>query len=95
MKKQLQGTIISDKMAKTVVVEVKRIKKHPKYRRRYWSLKKYKAHSEGEFKVGDKVIIEECRPMSRDKKWKVVKLQASNNKFQTISNDQNPKFKTV
>lgn len=72
-KKILIGKIVSDKMMKTVVVEVERIKKHPKYKRRYKVHKKFKAHSEGEFKVGDKVIIEECRPMSKDKNWKVVK----------------------
>jgi len=72
LKKQLQGTIVSNKMEKTVVVEVARIKVHPKYKRMYKVSKKYKAHVEGdEFKVGDKVIIEECRPMSRDKRWRI------------------------
>jgi len=70
-KKQLPGTIVSAKMQKTVVVKVERIKKHPKVKRRYKVHKKYKAHVEkrDEFKVGDKVIIEECRPLSRDKRW--------------------------
>ena len=73
-KKQLTGTIISDKMQKTVVVEVERIKKHPLYKRRYKFHKKYKAHNEkGEYKVGDKVIIEECRPISKEKRWRVIK----------------------
>jgi small subunit ribosomal protein S17 len=72
-KKTLIGKITSNKMLKTVVVEVERIKEHPKYKRRYKVHKKYKAHSEGEFVLGDKVMIEECRPMSKDKKWKVVK----------------------
>jgi len=73
-KRQLIGKILSDKMQKTVVVEVERIKEHPKYKRRYGVHKKYKAHvKEGEYKVGDRVIIEECRPISRDKKWKVIK----------------------
>lgn len=73
-KKQLKGIIISDKMDKTVVVKVERIKEHPKYRRRFKTHKNYKAHSEkGEYKTGDKVIIEETRPISKDKKWKVVK----------------------
>ncbi|MCK4474119.1 30S ribosomal protein S17 [Candidatus Parcubacteria bacterium] len=74
MKKQLTGLIVSDKMAKTIVVEVERIKQHPKYKRRYKFHKKYKTHYEnGEYKVGDKVIIEECRPISKDKHWKVIK----------------------
>ncbi len=73
-KKRLQGEIVSDKMEKTVVVKVRRIKEHPKYKKRYIVFKKYKAHSEkGEYKMGDKVVIEECKPISREKKWKVVK----------------------
>ena len=73
-KKKLKGTIVSDKMQKTVVVKVERIKEHPKYKRRYRVSKKYKAHIEkGDFKVGDEVIIKECRPISKDKKWRVVK----------------------
>jgi small subunit ribosomal protein S17 len=72
-KKQLTGIVISNKMQKTVVVEVEKIKEHPKYRRIYKVHKKYKAHDEkGECKVGDKVIIEECRPMSKEKRWRVV-----------------------
>lgn len=72
-KRQLTGTIISDKMQKTVVVRVERVKAHPKYKRRFWVHKKYKAHDEKqEFHVGDRVVIEECRPMSRDKRWRVV-----------------------
>ncbi len=72
-KRQLKGKIISDKMLKTVVVEVERIKKHPKYKKRYKVHKKYKAHNEKtEYKINDKVIIEECSPISKDKKWKVI-----------------------
>ncbi len=74
MKKQLTGTIVSNKMQKTVVVQVERIKEHLKYKKRYKVQKKYKAHCEaGEFLVGDKVVIEECRPISKDKKWRVIK----------------------
>lgn len=73
-KRKLVGTIISNKMQKTVVVEVERIKEHPKYKRRYKVHKKYKAHyDEGEFSMGDKVIIEESRPISKDKRWRVIK----------------------
>ncbi|MDI6882985.1 MAG: 30S ribosomal protein S17 [Patescibacteria group bacterium] len=73
-KHQLQGTIVSDKMEKTVVVKVERIKKHPKYKRRYRVFKKYKADiRKGEYKVGDKVIIEESRPISKEKHWRVIK----------------------
>jgi len=73
-KKQLTGAITSNKMQKTVVVRVERIKEHPKYRRRYKVHKKYKAHTEeGEYKIGDKVVIEECRPISKEKRWKVIR----------------------
>ena len=69
----LKGVVFSDKMDKTVVVAVNRLKMHPKYKKRYKVTKKYKAHDErNEFHIGDKVTIIECRPMSKDKKWKVV-----------------------
>ena len=72
-KRQLIGTIISDKMQKTIVVKVERIKEHPKYKRRYKVHKKYKVHVEsGEYHIGDRVIIEECRPISKEKKWRVI-----------------------
>ncbi|MDP3883160.1 MAG: 30S ribosomal protein S17 [Candidatus Staskawiczbacteria bacterium] len=71
--KKLQGIVVSDKMQKTVVVSVERVKEHPKYKRRYKSHKKYKAHDANqEYHIGDKVVIEETRPMSKDKTWKVV-----------------------
>ncbi len=73
-KRRLTGQVVSNKMAKTVVVEVERLKEHPKYKRRYKIHKKYKAHDEkGEYKTGDKVIIEESRPISKDKRWIVIK----------------------
>lgn len=72
-KKKLQGVVVSNKMSKTLVVEVERIKVHPKYHRRYKVHKRYKAHfEEGEYTVGDKVIIEECRPISKEKRWRVI-----------------------
>jgi len=61
-------------MQKTVVVKVERIKEHPKYKRRYKIHKLYKAHDGKEqCKVGDAVIIEECRPLSKEKKWRVIR----------------------
>lgn len=73
-KKQFIGIVVSDAMKKTVVVEVERLKEHPKYRRRFRVSKKYKAHDEkNEYHVGDKVVIEETRPISKDKNWKVLK----------------------
>jgi small subunit ribosomal protein S17 len=72
-RKTLQGIVVSDKMQKTVVVEVESIKEHPKYKRRYKIHKKFKAHDEsGEYHVGDKVVIEETAPISKDKNWKVI-----------------------
>lgn len=74
IKRQLQGKVVSDKMQKTVVVKVERIKEHPKYKKRYKVHKKYKAHDEkGEYHVGDQVLIEESKPMSKEKRWQVVK----------------------
>jgi len=73
-KRIFEGTIISDKMQNTVVVKVTQIKQHIKYKKRYRVHAKYKAHvvTDG-FLVGDKVIIEECRPISKDKTWRVIK----------------------
>ena len=72
-KKQLKGIIVSDKAVKTVVVKVERIKEHPKYKKRFKVHKNYKAHDEkDEYKLGDEVIIEETKPISKDKKWKVI-----------------------
>lgn len=74
MVKILKGTVVSDKMNKTVVVKVDDFKKHPRYGRYYKSSKKYKAHDEkGEFHAGDKVLIKETRPISKDKSFKVIK----------------------
>ena len=73
-KKTLQGIVVSDKMQKTVVVEVERVKEHPKYKRRYKIHNRFKAHDEkGEFHVGDNVVIEETKPLSKDKNWIVIK----------------------
>lgn len=73
-KKQLTGEIVSNKMQKTVVVRVESIKKDLKYKRRYKHHKRYKADAkEGEFQIGDKVMIEECNPISKEKTWKVIK----------------------
>jgi small subunit ribosomal protein S17 len=75
IKRQLQGVVISNKMKKTVVVRVDRLKKHPKYKKYFSVSKKYKAHDEKEqCQVGDKVIIEECRPISKEKKWRVKRV---------------------
>jgi len=75
MKRKFQGTVISDKMAKTIVVAIEEIRQHPKYLRRYKIQKRFKVHDENkQAKVGDKVIFEECRPLSKEKRWKLVKI---------------------
>lgn len=67
------GEVVSDKMAKTIVVKVDSVKIHPKYHKRYTVSKKYKVHDEtNQFKIGDKVVFVECRPLSRDKRWRVL-----------------------
>ena len=61
-------------MAKTRVVEVSRLKKHPRYKKYVKTTSRFKAHDEkNEYKVGDKVVIEETRPMSKDKRWRITK----------------------
>ena len=73
MKRRLEGIIVSAKMQKTVVVSVTRFKKHPKYLKYYKVSRRFKAHAEdGVYKAGDKVLIEETRPLSKEKRWKVV-----------------------
>lgn len=72
-RKRLSGIVVSDKMMKTVTVKVDRFVKHPKYGKYLRISKKYKAHDEmGAYKMGDRVIIEECRPLSKDKSFTVV-----------------------
>ncbi len=74
-KRQLQGVVVSDKMTRTAVVEVTRLKMHPLYKKRYRTRKRYKVHDEkNEAHVGDRVIFEECRPLSREKRWRLVKI---------------------
>ena len=71
----LKGTVISAGMQKTVVVQVDRLKKHPKYGKYYRVSKKFKAHDEkGEFRMRDIVTVQETRPLSREKRWKVIEL---------------------
>ncbi len=73
IKRVLKGIVTSDKNDKTVVVKVSRVKIHSKYKKRFTVSKKYKAHDEkNEYKVGDKVMILECRPYSRDKRWRAI-----------------------
>ena len=73
LKHILKGMVVSDKMDKTVVVLVERIKEHAQYKKRYRVSKKYKAHdAENKYKIGDKISIQECKPISKDKRWIVL-----------------------
>lgn len=73
-KKRFEGTVVSEKMNKTVVVEVTRVKRHRKYKKQYAVASRYKAHDENrEYHLGDVVEIEASKPISRDKRWVVVR----------------------
>ena len=74
-KKISTGKVISDKMSKTVVVAVTRLTQHPLYKKTIKQISKFKAHDEkDECKIGDMVSIIESRPISKDKRWKVMKI---------------------
>lgn len=69
------GVVVSDKMDKTITVAVERLMRHPLYGKTIKRTKKFKAHDENnECKVGDIVTIMETRPLSRDKRWRLVKI---------------------
>ena len=70
IKRSLEGTVVSDKMEKTVVVLVERQFGHSKYKKQIKRSARYKAHDAGNTAaVGDRVVIQECRPLSKDKRW--------------------------
>jgi small subunit ribosomal protein S17 len=76
-KRILTGTVVSDKMDKTVVVRVERRVMHPVYKKFIRRSKKYAAHDEANsHKIGDTVRIRECRPLSKTKKWEVIGAEA-------------------
>jgi small subunit ribosomal protein S17 len=69
----LQGTVVSDKNEKTIIVSVERRVMHPVYKKFIRRSKRYAAHDEGNaHKIGDVVFIRECRPISKSKRWEVV-----------------------
>lgn len=71
--RQLKGVVVSDKMQKTVVVEVSEMKMNPKYLKQYRVSRRLKAHDEERaYHIGDRVVIEETRPLSREKRWMVM-----------------------
>ena len=71
--KKLKGVIVSDRMQETAVVLVSRLTKAPKYNKYYKVSKRFKAHNaSNEYKMGDAVVIQETRPISKDTHWKIV-----------------------
>jgi small subunit ribosomal protein S17 len=77
-KKVYSGKVVSDKMDKTVVVAVTRTFQHPLYKKTVRKITKFKAHDESNVcKAGDTVQIIECRPVSKDKRWEVIKVMES------------------
>jgi len=73
IKRKFDGIVVSNKGDKTVVAEVRGTRLHPKYLKHYAVSKKYKVHDpENKYKVGDKINFIECRPLSKDKKWRVT-----------------------
>jgi small subunit ribosomal protein S17 len=74
-RKSREGVVVSDAMQKTRVVRIERVYRHPKYQRVIRISKKLKAHDEAnESHVGDRVLIEETRPMSKEKRWRIRKV---------------------
>lgn len=73
-RQELVGTVVSNKMQKTVVVAVERLVAHPLYGRRLRRTSRFKAHDEIGCQVGDRVLIMETRPLSREKRWRVVQI---------------------
>ena len=75
LRKTRTGYVVSDKMDKTVVVTVETLVRHPLYQRTFRRTKKFKAHDgENSCRIGDKVKIMETRPLSKDKRWRVVEI---------------------
>ena len=75
LRKERTGVIVSDRMEKTVVVTVERTVTHPKYKKILRRRSNVKAHDEtNQCRIGDRVLIVECRPLSRDKRWRVSKI---------------------
>jgi small subunit ribosomal protein S17 len=74
-RRKMTGVVVKDKMDKTVVIEVEKFLKHPKYHKYLKTKKRYKAHDEkNECSIGDKVLITESRPLSKEKRWVVKEI---------------------
>ena len=75
MKKKLEGIVVGDQMNKTRVAVVERFKRHHLYHKEIRVRTRYKFHDpKNESHIGDRVIIEECRPLSKDKRWRLITI---------------------
>lgn len=90
--RMLHGTVVSAKMKKTIVVRVDRLKKHPKYGKYYRVSGKFSVHDEkGEYRAGDVIVMEETRPLSRTKRWRVAGLVKRPAKIESRDAEDQPK----
>ncbi|MCB9798341.1 30S ribosomal protein S17 [Candidatus Nomurabacteria bacterium] len=77
-KRRFEGTVVSDGAQKTISVKVDTHKMHPKYKKQYVVSRKFPVHDEqGQAKLGDVVLFEECRPMSKTKRWRLIQVVKS------------------
>lgn len=75
LRKERVGVVVGDRMQKTVVISIERVVQHAKYKKYFKRRTKVKAHDEkNECRLGDRVLIVECRPLSRDKRWRVREI---------------------
>jgi small subunit ribosomal protein S17 len=90
-RKTREGVVVSDAMQKTRVVKIERVYRHPRYQRVVRMSKKLKAHDEGnESHVGDRVIIEESRPLSKEKRWRIRSIVTRANPAARLTTDAAP-----
>lgn len=82
-KQRRNGVVVGNKMNKTVIVEVQRKASHPMYKKVLTLKKKYYAHSEDELEIGESVVIEQVKPISKTKRWLVVERENSKSKSKT------------
>jgi small subunit ribosomal protein S17 len=84
-RRRLTGVVASNKMMKTIIVEISRSYRHPLYEKVVHSSKKFKVHDEMNCKVGDEVQIVECKPISKQKHWIVEKILKSQEVTEEVS----------
>ena len=87
-RKTREGVVVSDAMQKTRVVKIERVYRHPRYQRVIRMSKKLKAHDEqNESRIGDRVVIEETRPLSKEKRWRIRSIVARGNAAASLTAD--------